>query len=60
VEYLRGWFSDANFNAGQLKAPPETHGRWLTEDIDYPVWRSPRPRALTSTYGRAALVFSRR
>ena len=30
VEYLRGLFSDANFNAGQLKAPPETALRVLT------------------------------
>jgi uncharacterized protein (TIGR02246 family) len=33
VEYLRGLFSDANFNAGTLKAPPETTIRVLTPDV---------------------------
>jgi uncharacterized protein (TIGR02246 family) len=33
VSYLRGLFSDANFNAGSLKAPPESHLRVLTEDV---------------------------
>jgi uncharacterized protein (TIGR02246 family) len=33
VEYLRGLFSDANFNAGQLKAPPETALRVLTPEV---------------------------
>jgi uncharacterized protein (TIGR02246 family) len=33
VEYLRGLFSDTNFNAGQLKAPPETTLRVLTPDV---------------------------
>ncbi len=33
VEYLRGLFSDDNFNAGTLKAPPETSFRVLTPDI---------------------------
>jgi uncharacterized protein (TIGR02246 family) len=33
VNYLRGLFSDANFNAGQLKAPPETSIRVLSPDV---------------------------
>lgn len=33
VAYLRGLFSDANFNAGQLKAPPETALRVLTPEV---------------------------
>ncbi len=33
VEYLRGLFSDGNFNAGTLKAPPETTLRVLTPDV---------------------------
>jgi uncharacterized protein (TIGR02246 family) len=33
VDYLRGLFSDANFNAGTLKAPPETALRVLTPDV---------------------------
>ena len=33
VEYLRGLFSDDNFNAGTLKAPPETTIRVLTSDV---------------------------
>ncbi len=33
VEYLRGLFSDTNFNAGQLKAPPETALRVLTPEV---------------------------
>ncbi len=33
VEYLRGLFSDDNFNAGNLKAPPETSLRVLTPDV---------------------------
>ena len=33
VEYLRGLFSDDNFNAGTLKAPPETALRVLTPDV---------------------------
>jgi uncharacterized protein (TIGR02246 family) len=33
VAYLRGLFSDANFNAGQLKAPPETAIRVLSPDV---------------------------
>jgi uncharacterized protein (TIGR02246 family) len=33
VEYLRGLFSDANFNAGGLKAPPETAIRVLNSDV---------------------------
>ena len=33
VAYLRGLFSDANFNAGQLKAPPETAMRVLSPDV---------------------------
>ena len=33
VEYLRGLFSNENFNAGTLRAPPETALRVLTPDI---------------------------
>ncbi len=33
VEYLRGLFSDDNFNAGTLKAPPQTALRVLTPDV---------------------------
>ncbi len=33
VAYLRGLFSDDNFNAGTLKAPPETSLRVLTPDV---------------------------
>src|SRR5271163_2854602 len=33
VEYLRGLFSDDNFNAGTLKAPPETAVRVLTPEV---------------------------
>jgi uncharacterized protein (TIGR02246 family) len=33
VEYLRGLFSNDNFNAGTLKAPPETALRVLTADV---------------------------
>ena len=33
VEYLRGLFSDENFNAGTLKAAPETTLRVLTPDV---------------------------
>src|SRR5580698_45976 len=33
VEYLRGLFSNANFNAGTLRAPPETAIRVLTPDV---------------------------
>jgi uncharacterized protein (TIGR02246 family) len=33
VEYLRGLFSDNNFNAGTLKAPPETTLRVLTPEV---------------------------
>jgi uncharacterized protein (TIGR02246 family) len=33
VDYLRGLFSDDNFNAGTLKAPPETALRVLTPDV---------------------------
>lgn len=33
VEYLGGLFSDANFNSGTLKAPPETAIRVLTSDV---------------------------
>jgi uncharacterized protein (TIGR02246 family) len=33
VAYLRGLFSDANFNAGELKAPPETALRVLTPEV---------------------------
>jgi uncharacterized protein (TIGR02246 family) len=33
VTYLRGLFSDENFNAGTLKAPPESNLRVLTPDV---------------------------
>ena len=33
VEYLRGLFSNDNFNAGTLKAPPQTSFRVLTPDV---------------------------
>jgi uncharacterized protein (TIGR02246 family) len=33
VEYLRGLFSDDNFNAGTLKAPPAITIRVLTPDV---------------------------
>jgi uncharacterized protein (TIGR02246 family) len=33
VDYLRGLFSDDNFNAGGLKAPPETAFRVLTPEV---------------------------
>ncbi len=33
VEYLRGLFADDNFNAGSLKAPPETSFRVLTAEV---------------------------
>jgi uncharacterized protein (TIGR02246 family) len=33
VTYLRGLFSDANFGAGQLKAPPETSLRVLSPEV---------------------------
>ncbi len=33
VEYLRGLFSDENFNAGTVKAPPRTAFRVLTPDV---------------------------
>ena len=33
VEYLRGLFSDDNFNAGTVKAPPETSMKVLTDDV---------------------------
>jgi uncharacterized protein (TIGR02246 family) len=33
VEYLRGLFSNDNFNAGTLKAPPATAIRVLTPDV---------------------------
>jgi uncharacterized protein (TIGR02246 family) len=33
VAYLRGLFSDDNFNSGTLKAPPETAIRVLTPDV---------------------------
>src|ERR1700677_616243 len=33
VEYLRGLFSDDNFNAGALKAPPETSVKVLTAEV---------------------------
>jgi uncharacterized protein (TIGR02246 family) len=33
VEYLRGLFADDNFNAGTLKAPPETSFRVLTPEV---------------------------
>jgi uncharacterized protein (TIGR02246 family) len=33
VAYLRGLFADDNFNAGKLKAPPETAIRVLTPEV---------------------------
>jgi uncharacterized protein (TIGR02246 family) len=33
VDYLRGLFADENFNAGTLKAPPETSFRVLTPEV---------------------------
>jgi uncharacterized protein (TIGR02246 family) len=33
VAYLRGLFSDDNFNAGALKAPPDTSFRVLTPEV---------------------------
>ncbi len=33
VEYLRGLFSDENFNAGELSGPPESRIRVLTPEI---------------------------
>jgi uncharacterized protein (TIGR02246 family) len=33
ISYLRGLFSDANFNAGQLKSPPETSLRVMSPDV---------------------------
>jgi uncharacterized protein (TIGR02246 family) len=33
VEYRRGLFNDDNFNAGTLKAPPESNLRVLTRDV---------------------------
>jgi uncharacterized protein (TIGR02246 family) len=33
VEYLRGLFADANFDAGQPVAPPEARLRRLTDDV---------------------------
>lgn len=33
VAYLRGLFADDNFNAGTLKAPPESNLRVLTPDV---------------------------
>ena len=33
VEYLRGLFGDDNFNAGKLKAPPESNIRVLTPEV---------------------------
>jgi uncharacterized protein (TIGR02246 family) len=33
LNYLRGLFADANFNAGELKAPPEVVIRVLTPDV---------------------------
>jgi uncharacterized protein (TIGR02246 family) len=33
VEYLRGLFADANFNAGSVEAPPETTIRVLTPEV---------------------------
>jgi uncharacterized protein (TIGR02246 family) len=33
VRYLRGLFSDANFTAGQLKAPPEIAIRVVSPDV---------------------------
>ncbi|MGO9027574.1 MAG: YybH family protein [Acidimicrobiales bacterium] len=33
VPYLRGLFDDENFNAGTMKAPPESSVRVLTDDV---------------------------
>lgn len=33
VQYLRGLFGDANFDAGQLLAPPTTHLQKVTDDV---------------------------
>jgi ketosteroid isomerase-like protein len=33
VEYLRGLFADANFNAGRMVAPPEWRLRVLTDEV---------------------------
>jgi uncharacterized protein (TIGR02246 family) len=33
LAYLRGLFADANFNAGTLKAPPQSGIRVLTNDV---------------------------
>jgi uncharacterized protein (TIGR02246 family) len=33
LSYLRGLFGDANFNAGTLKAPPESNLRVLTPEV---------------------------
>ena len=33
VEYLRGLFADDNFNAGSLKAPPDTSFGMLTPEV---------------------------
>ena len=33
VAYLRGLFADDNFNAGKLKAPPDSTVRVLTSDV---------------------------
>ncbi len=33
VSYLKGLFADDNFNAGTLKAPPESNLRALTPDV---------------------------
>ena len=33
LTYLRGLFADANFNAGTLKAPPQSSIRVLTDDV---------------------------
>ena len=33
ISYLRGLFADANFNAGTLKAPPQSSIRVLTDEV---------------------------
>jgi ketosteroid isomerase-like protein len=33
LTYLRGLFADANFNAGALKAPPQSSIRVLTDEV---------------------------
>ena len=33
ITYLRGLFADANFNAGTLKAPPQSSIRVLTNEV---------------------------